>query len=148
MVVSTGLIIGLKMASGFLRSMKNSQQYKVMAEEELQNAELLRQNAYITRITGAKNEDISRIKNRAFIASNRAIAGEAGIGESPTTMTNLAYSTQVLEQNVLNDRYLVESEAENYLYQARIKKENARMLEKKYKNSFGSSLLSSVVDVF
>lgn len=148
MAVSAGLIIGLKMASGFLRSMRNSQQYKVMAEEELQNAELLRQNAYITRVSGARNEDISRAKNRAYIASNSAIAGEAGMGESPTTMTSLAYSAKVMEQNVLNDRYMVESEAENYLYQARIKEENARMLSKKYKNSFGSSLLSSVVDVY
>ncbi|MBR5599032.1 MAG: hypothetical protein IKW39_03230 [Alphaproteobacteria bacterium] len=144
MAYNLALIVGLKIAAGFLKSEQERQQYKAMAAQELQNAEILRENAYLTRVSGAKNEDISRAQNRAFIASNMAIASEAGMAESPTTMTNLAMTASVLEQNVLNNRFKVESEAENYLYQARVNEENARVLKKKYKNSFASSLLSSV----
>ena len=150
MAYNLALIVGLKIAAGFLKSEQERQQYKAMAAQELQNAEILRENAYLTRVSGAKNEDISRAQNRAFIASNMAIASEAGMAESPTTMTNLAMTASVLEQNVLNNRFKVFHKDfskmlyENYLYQARVNEDNARVLKKKYKNSFASSLLSSV----
>ena len=148
MAYSVALVVGLKMASNFLKAKQSSDEYKIMAEQELQNARLLRENAYLTRLRGARNEDVSRMKNRAFIASNSAIASEAGMGESPTTMTNLAWSMSMLEQNVLNDRFLTESEAENYLYKARVSEENAKALKKKGNNIFVSSLLNSSADIF
>lgn len=148
MPYSIAIIAGLKFASNMLKSEQERQQYLVMAQTELQNAEILRQNAYKLRRNGAINEDFSRSKNRAYIANNSAIAGEAGIADSPTTITALATSARALEQNILNDRFKIESEAENYLYQAKIAESNARQLERKYNNSFGSSLLSSMAGMF
>ena len=142
------LIMGLNFASNFLKSEQDRQSYLASADIELQNAEILRHNAYITRAIGARNEDVLRAQNRAYLANNRAIAGEAGIGESPTLMSAIATSSNALEHNVLNERYKVESQAENYLYQARIKEENANQLREKAGNSFASSLLSSVAGMF
>ena len=148
MAYSIAVIAGLKFASYMLKSEQERQQYLTMAETELNNAEILKRNAFSVRAVGAMNEDIARSKNRAYIANNSAIAGEAGISESPTTMSALATSANALEQNVLNERFRIESEAENYLYQARIAESNAEQLKKKYHNSFGSSLLSSVAGIF
>jgi hypothetical protein len=120
----------------------------IEADQELQNADVLRKNAYSVRAVGAKNEDVSRSQNRSYLANNRALAYEAGIGDSPTLMSSLATSANALEQNVLNDRYKIESEAENYLYQSRVASKNALELKKKYKNSFGSSLLNSAINLF
>lgn len=147
MAVSLAVIYALKFASSFLKTTAQNQQYKIEAENELQNAEILRLNAHLVRRSGAINEDVARSQNRAYIAENMAIAGEAGIGDSPTTMTALSTSWSALEQNVLNARYSVESEAENYLYQAKIKESNAKALKKKA-NSFGNTLLSSVSGIF
>ena len=148
MAYNIAVIAGLKFASNMLKSEQEGQQYLTMAETELNNAEILKRNAFSVRAVGAMNEDIARSKNRAYIANNSAIAGEAGISESPTTMSALATSANALEQNVLNERFRIESEAENYLYQARIAESNAEQLKKKYYNSFGSSLLSSVAGIF
>lgn len=148
MAYNIAVIAGLKFASNMLKSEQERQQYLTMAETELNNAEILKRNAFSVRAVGAMNEDIARSKNRAYIANNSAIAGEAGISESPTTMSALATSANALEQNVLNERFRIESEAENYLYQARIAESNAEQLKKKYHNSFGSSLLSSVAGIF
>ena len=148
MAYNIAVIAGLKFASNMLKSEQERQQYLTMVETELNNAEILKRNAFSVRAVGAMNEDIARSKNRAYIANNSAIVGEAGISESPTTMSALATSANALEQNVLNERFRIESEAENYLYQARIAESNAEQLKKKYYNSFGSSLLSSVAGIF
>lgn len=148
MSYSVAMMYGARFVSNFLKSEQENKKYLIEAETELQNAEILRNNAYSIRNVGARNEDISRSKNRAYLAHNRTIANEAGIGESPTLMASLATSYSALEQNVLNDRYKIESEAENYLYQARVGEENANQLKKKYKNSFGNSLLSSAISLF
>ena len=148
MAYTVAMMYGAKFVSNFLKSEYETKQYLLEADQELQNAEVLRKNAYSVRSVGARNEDVSRLQNRAYLASNRAIAYEAGIGESPTLMSSLATSASALEQNVLYDRYKIESEAENYLYQARVSEENARQLKKKYKNSFGSSLLNSAINLF
>ncbi len=148
MAYATAVVMGLNFASNFLKSEQGRQQYLAQAEIELQNAEILRQNAYMVRAVGSRNEDVSRAQNRAYLASNMAIAGEGGIGESPTLLSAITSSAMALEQNVLNDRYKVESQAENYLYQARVAEENARQLKKKSSNSFASSMLSSVSGLF
>lgn len=148
MAYATAMLYGAKFVSNFLKSEQQAKQYLLEADQELQNAEILRKNAYLVRSAGARNEDVSRLQNRAYLANNRAIAYEAGIGESPTLIGALATSASALEQNVLNDRYKIESEAENYLYQAKVKEDNAYQLKKKYKNSFGSSLLNSAINLF
>ncbi|MBQ8750168.1 MAG: hypothetical protein IJZ30_00845 [Alphaproteobacteria bacterium] len=148
MAYATAVIMGLNFASNFLKSEQERQYYEAQADIELQNAEILRKNAYMTRAIGSRNEDVSRAQNRAYLAGNMAIAGEAGIGESPTLLSAISSSAMALEQNVLNDRYKVESQAENYLYQARVAEENARQLKQKSDNSFASSMLSSVSGFF
>ena len=148
MVYTAAMLYGAKFVSNFLKSEQENKKYLIEAETELLNAEILSGNAHNIRNVGALNEDVSRSKNRAYLAQNRAIAGEAGIGESPTLMSSLATSASALEQNVLNDRYKIESEAENYLYQSRVSRENANQLKKRYKNSFTSSLLSSAINLF
>ena len=83
-------------------------------------------------------------KVQAKLALNNAAAGEAGMGESPTTTTALATTSAALEQNILNERYRVESEAENYLYQARLAEEQARQHKKAGKNKFMNSMLGGL----
>ncbi len=85
-----------------------------------------------------------RSQKRAAVASAAAAAGEAGMGESPTTTTALATTSAALEQNILNERYRVESEAENYLYQARLAEEQARQHKKAGKNKFMNSMLGGL----
>lgn len=147
MSASVAAIFALKFASSFLRTTEQNQQYRLEAENELQNAEILRLNAHLIRRSGAINEDVARAQNRAYIAEKTAIANEAGIGDSPTLMTALGTTFSALEQNVLNARFEVESEAENYLYQARVKEANAKALKKKA-NSFENTLLNTVSGMF
>ena len=148
MAYTVAMIYGAKFVSNFLKSEQEAKQYLLEADQELQNADVLRKNAYSVRAVGAKNEDVSRSQNRSYLANNRALAYEAGIGDSPTLISSLATSASALEQNVLNDRYKIESEAENYLYQSRVASANALELKKRYKNSFGSSLLNSAINLF
>lgn len=148
MTQNVALIYGARFVSNFLKSEMERRKYLMEAETEIQNAEILRANAQNIRYVGARNEDIVRSQNRAYLAQNRAIANEAGIGESPTLVSSLATAANALEQNVLNDRFKIESEAENYLYQSKISMENANQLKRKYKNSFGSSLLNSAINLF
>ena len=148
MAYTVAMIYGAKFVSNFLKSEQEAKQYLLEADQELQNADVLRKNAYSVRAVGAKNEDVARSQNRSYLANNRALAYEAGIGDSPTLISSLATSASALEQNVLNDRYKIESEAENYLYQSRVASANALELKKRYKNSFGSSLLNSAINLF
>lgn len=117
---------------------------KVQAKLALNNAAIYRKNAARVRLNGSLNEDMMRSQKRAAVASAAAAAGEAGMGESPTTTTALATTSAALEQNILNERYRVESEAENYLYQARLAEEQARQHKKAGKNKFMNSMLGGL----
>lgn len=140
--IGKGLSVGLSFASGFLGSVQKSNEAKAQAAILKQNAETYRRNARLARRTGAYNEDIYRSQQRAQMAGNAASLGEAGMGESPTSAIVLATSYNALEQNILAARYQVESEAENYLYQAAVTDENAKQAKKKGKNKWGKALLS------
>ncbi len=133
---------GISFASGFLSGTQEQQAYRQKAQQAYREAAIYRKNAATVRLNGALNEDSMRAKNRATMAVSSAAMGEAGMGESPTTTTALATSASAMEQNVLNTRYQTESEAENYLYQARTAEENARRYKKKGRNSFMNSMLS------
>lgn len=129
-------------ANGFANSLKQSQQAKAQAQMYQQQAELYRRNARNLRRTGAMNEDVMRSQQRTSLAQGAAAAGEAGISTSPTYIASLATASGALEQNILNNRFEVESQAENYLYQAAIADENARQMKKKGKNRYFNALMS------
>ena len=130
MVAQAALIAaGINFASGFLKGKQEEYEAKVQAKLAL---------------NGSLNEDMMRSQKRAAVASAAAAAGEAGMGESPTTTTALATTSAALEQNILNERYRVESEAENYLYQARLAEEQARQHKKAGKNKFMNSMLGGL----
>lgn len=118
-----------------LKGKQEEYEAKVQAKLALNNAAIYRKNAARVRLNGSLNEDMMRSQKRAAVASAAAAAGEAGMGESPTTTTALATTSAALEQNILNERYRVESEAENYLYQARLAEEQARQHKKLVKTS-------------
>ena len=145
MVLQTAILAaGLNFASGFLKGKEAENEYLARAETARQQAAVYRQNAATVRLNGALNEDAQRSQKRATIASARAAAGEAGMGESPTTATALATTSSALEQNILNRRYETESAAENYLYQARLAEEEARQYKKTGSNMFVSNMLSGL----
>ncbi len=145
-MVAQALLIkaGINFASGFLKGKAEQNEYETKAQLALQNAQTYRNNAQNIRLSGAYNEDALRLQKRATVASAAASAGEAGMGESPTTTTALATTASALEQNILNERFKVESEAENYLYQALIEEANAKQYKKEGKNRFSSNLLSGL----
>lgn len=140
--MATGVITGFSFASGFLNSLEESNQAIVQAALHRQNAETYRHNARLARRTGAYNEDIYRSEQRAQVAGTAAALGEAGMGESPTTTAVLATAYNAHEQNILSQRYQMELEAENYLYQADAEDENARQTKKKAKHRFAKALLN------
>lgn len=145
--MSLGLLFataGINFASGFFRGVGESNAAYYKADDYNQQADILRKNAYLTRLNGARNEDVLRTQNRAYLSRATAAANETGMGESPTMMSAFATSLSMLEQNVLNERYKVESEAENYLYQANVASYNARQMRKKSRNAFRSSLISGI----
>lgn len=144
MATATAAALGVNFAAGFLKSKNEGDAYMAQSATYLQDAELYRRNARIARLTGAYNEDIYRSQQRALRASSAAAAGEAGVGESPTTATAVMTTYNAWEQNILAARFQVESEAENYLYQARVADENAKQSKKKAKNKYKSSVLSGI----
>lgn len=131
-------------ANGFAKSLMLSQQARAQQRVYEQQAEVLRMNARSTRKAGAMNEDVLRSHMRSDLAERLAVAGEAGVGSSATTLSALATSAGAQVQNILNGRYEVESEAENYLYQAGIADENARQMRKKAKHRYGKAMMSGV----
>ncbi len=151
MTWGVALAAGVNFAAGFLKSRSEGDAYRVQAANYQQDAALYRRNARLARQAGAYNEDVSRAQQRAVRAMGAAAAGEAGMGESATTATALMTTYNAFEQNILAARYQVESEAENYLYQARVADENARQMKKKAKHKYRSSILggiSSALKVF
>jgi hypothetical protein len=135
---------GLNFASEFLKGSNEAHQYKMAGANYEQQAQLYRRNAHISRLKGSLNENNIRSQKRAYMAQANASAGEVGMAESPTMATALATTSASYEQNILNRRYEVETEAENYLYQARIADENARQMKKKSRHSFRNSLIKGI----
>ena len=136
--------VALNFASGLMKGAKQSKDYKAQALSLEQQASIYRRNAALLRRNGARNEDILRSSNRARLSQTAAAAGEAGMGESATFATGLATTAAALEQNVLNERYQTESNAENYLYEARLLDENAKLARKSAKRSFSNGLISGI----
>jgi len=144
MALGLGVIAAINFASSYLNGVKNRNQALQQANSYAQQADIFRQNAAKTRLNGALNEDVLRAQNRSYLSRGLAAAGEAGMAESPTLMSLLSTSASALEQNVLNQRYQTESEAENYLYQARVAEYNAHQNRKKSRNVFKSGLINGI----
>ena len=111
-------------------------------------AEIYRRNAQILRQKGAFNEDLLRAQKRATLAENSAVLSEVGMAESPTSVSHLATTSSALEQNILNERYAVETEAENYLYQSQLALNNAKNVKSKGRNAFVSNLIGGMSSGF
>jgi len=137
----------MSFASGFLNGLSDSSSAKSAVKQYQQEAAMYRSKAAQARLAGALAEDAARAQNRAALAEKSALLGEAGMGESPTTTTALTTTAVNLEQNVLNQRYQVESEAENYLYMARVADYNASAAKKKSKKRFQNAFMSGVNSV-
>lgn len=144
MINALAINAGLGFVSGFLKGYRNTQAARQQASVYAYEAQAYRRNAARVYAAGALNEDILRSGQRATVSKGAAAAGEAGMGESPTTVAALATTYGALEQNILNQRYEMSSEAENYLYQARIADENQRQMKKKARHAFGSALISGI----
>ncbi len=144
MSLSLGVAMGINFATGLLGGLQKSNEAYQSMNNYYNQASIYRKNAYTTRLVGAMNEDALSRQNRSYLAQVVASANEAGMGESPTMMSALLSTMSVLEQNVLNARYQTESEAENYLYQARVAEENARLMRKKSRHLFKSGLINGI----
>ncbi|MBO5038008.1 MAG: hypothetical protein J6C85_00920 [Alphaproteobacteria bacterium] len=136
--------VALNFASGLIKGAQQSKSYKAQAKLMEQQAAVYRKNAALLRRNGARNEDIMRSGNRAQLSRAAAAGGEAGMGESATFASGLATTAAALEQNVLNARYQTESQAENYLYDARLTEEKAKLLRKRSENSFRNGLIGGI----
>lgn len=143
-MVAPLLVAGLAFTSSFLSGLGAYNQAKAQAKSYKQQAEIYRRNAQILRQKGALNEDMMRAQKRASLAQNSAALGEAGMSESPTTVTHLATTSSALEQNILNDRYAMETEAENYLYQSALSLSKAKQVKSKGRNAFATSMVSGL----
>jgi hypothetical protein len=148
MITPTMALAGINFASEFLQGLKAAEASKQYATQYANQAAVARQNAATVRQNGAINEDTMRSSQRAEVAEQRAAAGEAGMAESPTTALAVATTAAKSEQNILTERYKVENEAENYLYQARVADENARVQRKKARNLFTNSVISGIGNAF
>ena len=144
MVLPIGVAMGLNFTSGLLGGIAKSNQAKKQAAGYRQSAANYRYNAAQTRLRGAMNEDAMRAKNRGDLALSSAKMAEAGMGESPTAMSAMATAASGMEQDVLNKRYQNETEAENYLYQAKIEDAKAHAAKKKSRNMFRSGLINGI----
>lgn len=140
MSLSLALATGVGGAFQLLKK-RNEEKYDTSAYR--QNALEYRHKALVTRQQGAMAEDRIRYQNRANLARQSATQGEAGMGESPTTLLALATSATQMEQNALDQRYQTETAAQNYLYQANIADAQRKMLKKKNNNAFMTSFLDS-----
>ena len=147
-MVATALIAGLAFGSGFLNGIGAYNQAKAQARSYKQQAEIYRRNAQILRQKGAFNEDLLRAQKRATLAENSAVLSEVGLAESPTSVSHLATTSSALEQNILNERYAVETEAENYLYQSQLALNNAKNVKSKGRNAFVSNLIGGMSSGF
>lgn len=139
-----GLAMGVNFANGFLSGVRDGNKAYLSAKDYDYQAQIFKRNADLVRLYGAMNEDVMRAKNRAYISNGVAAANEVGMAESPTFVSALAYNGSLLEQNVLNERYKTESEAENYLYQSRVMAQNAHQMRKKSRGAFRSGLISGI----
>ncbi len=143
-MVAPLLVAGLAFTSSFLSGIGAYNQAKAQASSYKQQAEIYRHNAEILRQKGAMNEDFMRSQKRASLAQSYAALGEAGMSESPTTISHLMTTSSAMEQNILNERYSVESEAENYLYHSMLERGNAKRVKSKGRNAFATSMISGL----
>lgn len=141
--MSAGAIGGLSAVSGILNGFGALQEGNFQASQYGNNAAVLRQNAYRTRLETAINEGRLRTGNRQVMASNEAAAVEQRMAGSATTAGVLGQQATVLEQNALDLRYKGISSAQNMEAQAYYLEQMAKAAKKKGKAKFGMSLLTA-----
>ena len=111
------------------------------------NANILRQNAARKRLENSLNEDILRSQNKKDMAKARAAFAEAGMATSATTTGVLGQMGGEQEQNVLNQRYVGETEAVNYMNQANMQSYYGSQAKQAGKNAFKMSLVKAGISL-
>lgn len=122
------------------------QQGKEQKKAHDANANILRQNAARKRMETSLNEDILRSQNRKQAAKAQAAMSEAGMITSATTTGVLGQMGAEQEQNVLNQRYVGETEAVNYMNQANLQNYYGKNAKAQGRNAFKMSFLQAVVN--
>lgn len=140
------LTIGaLSAAATVAQGLGSMQEANFQAEQANSNADILRQNAYRTRLETAINEDRERQQNRRILAQNTAASIEQGMGNSTTTIGVLGQQATDLEQNALDLRYKGLSSAEGMDIKANYLNQSANITKKQGKNQFYMSLLQAPI---
>ena len=119
------------------------QQGKAQKEAYDINAKILKENAAKKRLETSLNEDIIRSQNRKRLSKARAAFSEAGMATSATTTGVLGQMGTEQEQNVLNQRYLGETEAMYYMNQASLQSYYGQQAKRQGRNAFRMGLLKS-----
>lgn len=127
-------------------SIEGYEQYKQGKADQKafdENAKILRNNAARKRLETSLNEDIMRSQHRQRMSKARAAMAEAGMITSATTSGVLGQMGAELDQNALNLRYQGETEAINYMNQARLQNYYGKAAAAKGRNAFKMGLLKS-----
>lgn len=143
--IGTALMIataGLGVASSIAKGIATQNQMEAQANALEANAEILQRNAAQKRLETSLNEDTQRRKNKLALAKSRAAMAEAGISEGGTAIGVIGQSAADAEQDALNLRYQGESEAVNYLNNAKIMNANAENYREAGQNAFTTGLIS------
>lgn len=111
------------------------------------NADILRQNAAKKRLETSLNEDIIRSQNRQKMSKARAAFAEAGMATSATTSGVLGQMGADQENNALLTRYQGETEAVNYMNQARMQNYYGKSAAAQGRNAFKMSILKAGVQL-
>ena len=146
---STAIATTAAVASAAATVASGYQSYKQGKEQQEaynKNADILRQNAARKRLENSLNEDILRQENREKMSKARAAMNEAGMITSATTTGVLGQMGGELEQNVMNQRYLGETEAVNYMNQARMQNYYGKAAAASGRNAFKMSFIKAGIN--
>ena len=136
--------VGVNLVSGLLQAVNKKDVAKGQSNYYRQQADGYRKNARQIRLKGAREEDQQRALNRKELANYSATAEEAGLGESPTYMSDLVSKAAYMEQNLRDNRAQTENDARQALYQAKVAENKARAIRKNSRNVFTSNLIKGI----
>lgn len=141
--IATVAAAAATMAGGY----SSYRQGKELQKAYDKNADILRQNAAKKRLETSLNEDIIRSENRQKMSKARAAFAEAGMATSATTSGVLGQMGADQENNALLTRYQGETEAVNYMNQARMQNYYGKSAAAQGRNAFKMSILKAGVQL-
>lgn len=146
--MSTAAIImgAITAASTAMKGYSQYQQGKATAKGYREQAKRIADNESQLRLEGAINEDRTREQNRQAISGMRAMLGEMGMEGSETATASLSQDIASAEQNALDLRYRVNTEANNLAQASSDASFMAKETKKNARNQFYMSLIQGVGD--